>query len=95
LLTIYGSDFAVDGVPFGYGELTSLLGGSYGNEPARRLTGILADGTPIDNDFYIGYDGKITLIPEPATVLLLGLGGLAIRKSRSSLSGAANRVSFP
>ena len=87
-IIIHGYDFAVDGVPFGYGELTSFFGGSNENEPARRLTGILADGSILNNDFYIGYHGKITLVPEPATVFLLGLGGLAvIRRRRTALRG--------
>lgn len=80
ILIIYGSDFAVDGEPFGYGELTSILGGFYRDEPIRRLSGTLVSGEPIDNDFYVGYDAKIVLVPEPATLLLLGLGGLIIRK---------------
>jgi hypothetical protein len=77
VLTIIGSDFAVDGVPFGYGELTSILGGIYHLEPSRHLTGTLASGGSIDNDFYIGNDAKIELIPVPAPgALVLGSIGL-------------------
>jgi len=81
-IQIFGFDFAVDGQPFGYGELTSILGGFPSIEPVRHLTGTLLSGELIDNDFYIGHDAKIILIPEPATVFLLGLGGLLIRKKR-------------
>ena len=66
VISIHGSDFAVDGVPFGYGELTSILGGSPWDEPNRNLTGTLASGEPINNGFYIGYDAKIVLVPAPA-----------------------------
>ncbi len=76
ILTIDGSDFAVDGAPFGYGELTSILGGSWTDETSRHLTGTLASGELIGNDFYIGHDGKIVLIPAPGAVVLgsIGLG---------------------
>jgi hypothetical protein len=80
-LTIYGSNFAIDGIPFVSGEITSILGGSYSSEPFRRLTGTLANGDIINNQFQIGDYASITLIPEPASLLLLVLGGiLAIRK---------------
>jgi len=84
ILTIQGSDFAVDGVPFGYGELTSILGGHWLFEPSRHLSGVLASGDLLDNDFYIGHSAKIVLVPEPATILLLGLGGLAVLRRRKS-----------
>jgi len=41
------------------------------------MTGTLASGDIINNQFRIGNTAKIVLIPEPATFLLLGLGGLA------------------
>ena len=82
ILTVHGSNFAVDRQPSGYGELTSILGGYSYDEPVRHLTGTLANGEPIDNDFYIGYDAKIILIPEPATLLLLGFGAVMVRKRR-------------
>lgn len=84
IVTIVGSDFAVDGAPFGYGELTSILGGSAWDEPPRVLTGTLASGQPLDNDFYIGQDAKIVLTPAPGAVLLgmlgLSVAGLKLRK---------------
>ena len=80
ILTIHGSDFSVDGQPFGYGELTSMLHGYYGNEPHRYLTGILASGDLLNNDFRIGNDASIVLVPEPATLLLLGLGAVMLRR---------------
>jgi len=81
-ITIFGSDFTVNGQSIGYGELTSMLGGVPENEPWRHLTGTLASGEPINNDFRIGHYGSIVLIPEPATILLLGLGGLALLRKR-------------
>jgi len=81
LIQIFGSDFAVDGQPFGFGELISIFGGSPKNEPWRRLTGTLLSGELIDCDFRIGHDARIILtIPEPATVSLLSIGGLMLRK---------------
>jgi len=80
ILSIKGSGFAVDGETTGYGELFSIFGGSYLNEPLRHIDGILSSGELLDNDFYIGQDATIVLVPEPATLLLLGLGGLALRK---------------
>ncbi len=79
-LTIYGSDFVVDGQPFGYGELTSILGGNWTDEPSRRLIGTLDSGDLIDNGFRIDHNAKIVLIPEPATLLLLGLGAVMVRR---------------
>lgn len=67
VLTIYGFNFAIDGNPIGYTEIVSLFGGRADNEPLRHLTGTLYSGEFIDNDFHIGNNGKIILIPEPAT----------------------------
>jgi len=61
IMTIYGSGFAIDGQPVAYGELTSMYGSSWSTEPSRRLTGTLASGEPLDNDFFIGNAAKIVL----------------------------------
>lgn len=90
-INIYGSNFAVDGQPFGYGELTSILGGPWDNEPNRRLTGILASGDLLNNDFYIGRSSKIVLVPEPATLALFGLGFLFLRKRHDERSTINDR----
>ena len=71
LLTIKGHDFAVDGSPVGYGDITSILRGSYSDEPRRYLTGTLLSGQAIRNDFYIGDNAKITLVPEPTHILTI------------------------
>ena len=82
VLTIHGSDFAVNGTLVGYTELYSIFGGDFINEPDRQLTGTLLSGDPINNQFRIGDNAKIVLVPEPATLLLLGLGGLALLRNR-------------
>ncbi|MHC4110384.1 MAG: hypothetical protein ACYSUY_04870 [Planctomycetota bacterium] len=63
VLTIHGWNFAVDGQPVGYGALTSIYGGNWGEEPDRRLTGTLACGGPINNVFWIADDSVILLAP--------------------------------
>jgi len=74
-ITIYGSGFAINGVAFGYGEVSSIYNSTnYYMEPARRLTGILASGELIDVDFYLGDDAKIVLTPIPSTVILGTIG---------------------
>jgi len=71
-IVIYGTDFNYD-----YGEISVTNG---------KLTGTLANGDTISNYFYINDDAKIILvIPEPSTLLLLGLGTMVLRrKSRRS-----------
>ena len=80
IMTIYGLDFAVDGQSVGYGELTSIFGGRNSNEPYRHLTGTLFSSESIANDFRIGDNAKIVLVPEPATLFLLGLGAVMLRR---------------
>ncbi len=94
ILTLHGSDFALDGEALGYGELTSLLGGFAWDEPRRHLTGILASGESIDNVFLVGHDARIVLVPEPAAVLLLGLGGLMLLHRPSPLAETLARRKY-
>ncbi len=74
VIEIYGTDFN-----YGYGELTELNG---------LLTGILATGEVLNSRFWRGDEeenilpGSIVLIPEPATVLLLGIGAVLLRRRR-------------
>ncbi len=68
-ITIFGRDFNVNGLGVGYGEITASSG---------TLTGTLENGDPIDNDFYIDDNASIVLTPEPATLLLLGLGAVIL-----------------
>jgi hypothetical protein len=75
VIEIYGSNFKINGVDVGYGEVI---------EDSGRISGILQNGDVIDNTFMI-YDSnaKIILVPEPASLLLLALGGIALRYRRS------------
>ena len=71
---------------YGYGFQYNPLTGDYGG---GQLTGFWMDDTPFSIDlWYSSYPGApiidtyahIVLIPEPATLLLLGSGGLFLRK---------------
>jgi hypothetical protein len=68
-VNIYGWDFALDGQPVDYGELVS----------SGVLTGILSSSELINTRVYITQNAKITLVPEPTTLLLLALGAVILR----------------
>jgi hypothetical protein len=79
LIEIVGGGFAVDDSPVPYGNLSATTG---------RLTGTLASGDPVDNDFYQGgyayqcggfpedlcaADGTITLVSQPFTAVAIDI----------------------
>jgi hypothetical protein len=79
-VVINGSNFGIDGVSFNSGEISSILGGFWNNEPYRRLTCTLANGDILNNRFKIGNSASITLVnnvPEPSTMALLITGLIA------------------
>jgi len=65
---IYGSNFQIDGVPVGYGPVPVPMG---------NLTGDLLDGQ-IQCSFEISDDSSVTLVPDPASTIMLALGGVAL-----------------
>jgi len=78
LVTLVGSNFAVNGTPVGYGDFASDYATS------GTLSGILANGDTLNNPFSLVHPGAdITFIPEPGTILLLGLGGLGVLRKRA------------
>jgi len=90
VITFLGSDFAIDGVPVDFGQyfVGDYIGG--------HITGVLANGDLLDNDFFIYDKASIELvIPEPATFVFLGLGGVALlrkKKNRSAKTFGRNQV---
>jgi len=82
-ITIEGLNFAVDTVPTGSCILTNPLGGSHWDY-SRNVSGTLANGESFARLCNIGFSGRIELIevPEPCTLSLLILGGLAILRKR-------------
>jgi hypothetical protein len=71
-----GNNFAINGIPANYGQY-------YATDYATGvLSGNLIDGGTLNNTFYINDGASIVLIPEPGMVLLLGLGGLILRRRK-------------
>jgi len=65
---------------YGYGFNYDPLGGAY---DGGQLTGFWLDDTAFTIDLYgIETYSHVNLIPEPATILLFGLGGLMLTKRR-------------
>jgi hypothetical protein len=77
LITVYGSNFAVNGQPVSMGEYAS----SYCSH-SGLVTGILADSSVLNTSFELNGSADILFIPEPATMILLGLGSLTLLKQR-------------
>jgi hypothetical protein len=66
-----------------YGSLTNLTGFYIATSPTNSPT------TSFDKDFqdYLFYDGTTTSVPEPTTILLLGLGLIGVAGIRRKFKG--------
>jgi len=92
-IKLVGTDFAVDGTPVSAGDKLSDFGTFVENGTqdyyTGTITGTLEDGSSLDNTFFIyntgdyAGTGDIFIVPEPATLTLLGLGGLLFRKRKA------------
>jgi len=81
-LNIFGGDVFL-GAPYAEDSSTiNIYGYNFSEFPAFSLTGYLADGTPFEFIELTHAISHINLIvvPEPTTLLLLGLGCLFLRK---------------
>lgn len=89
-IIIEGSDFKINGFSVAYGDtakdygeiLTEYINDGDVQSWSGVITGRLSDGTYMENEFYLndvyGSTGNISFIPEPATILIFGLGGLTV-----------------
>jgi len=73
-VTISGTNFAINGFPVNYGTYTAS------DYISGILTGTLSNGDLINNEFGIANNASITLVPEPTTLLLIGVGVLCLRR---------------
>jgi hypothetical protein len=71
-ITIIGSNFAIDGSLVGFGQYFAS------DYVSGRLTGKLANGDIINNNFSIGDSASFVFVPEPSTLILLGIGAISL-----------------
>lgn len=84
-VNLYGNDFGVGEQTLSYGDSLRDYGVINGDFLTGKITGTLQDGSRLSNQFYISLNdlnADIIIIPEPATVLLVGAGGLLLRRKR-------------
>ena len=81
---IYGSDFAVNGVGVDYGVIPqhNLSATGWSEEPFRTLTGTLANGNSLNMPFKMIGGAYLVLVPEPATLGLILIGGVILSGRR-------------
>jgi hypothetical protein len=87
LIKLNGNNFYVNGNLMQYGQSARLYGipgvNQYGTSYlGGNITGILSNGDVLNVPFYIYENSDITFVPEPATILLLSVGIVFLRKKR-------------
>lgn len=90
-----GKDFEIDGIQLDNGDRLRDFGTYWDaiyNEACYygNITGTLADGTVLNTKFRVRNTGQfagtgdIIIIPEPTTILLLGFGGILLKRRKNS-----------
>lgn len=92
-ITIFGSNFTIDGESIAYGsyqkeDFDLVLNDGRWDYFGGQISGTLASGEAIDNSFAFFHEEstpcfatlELAPAPEPATMLLFGLGGVLLRK---------------
>jgi len=86
---LYGTNFSVGGVELNYGDSLrdyGVIGGPNFNDLTGVITGTLLDSSLLNCEFSVPLNNPggadIIVIPEPATLCLLALGGLFLRRRR-------------
>ena len=79
---LYGYDFTIDGQSYGNGtysvtDLPPVL-----SIPIWKLAGYFENGNAFEYWTILDTTAQLTLVPEPTTLALLGIGGLWLRKRR-------------
>lgn len=88
MIYLDGSGFEINGQKLSYGDSLKSFANNPGNPffAVGNITGTLADGSDLDNEFLItlaSSTGDIIIIPEPLTIILVGFGSLFIRTKNS------------
>ena len=93
LVYLDGYDFEVNGQALSYGDRLSDFGVLTEHNVLYdyyygTITGTLADGTSLNNDFWIHTSdvdatGDIIIVPEPCSLILISLGTLILRSRKA------------
>lgn len=87
MMTLVGSNFMIDGNPIDFGQYDKTF---FGVNQYHQITGILANGDLLSTSVnFIDWSSgpnystlELVAVPEPGTVVLLGLGAVVLRRRR-------------